>query len=73
MTRNRSGTADTVDEVRKMPLSNLNAEIAKCEWGFLNGGTSQGRKSFFKRLVWLEQVREEIHGTPAPKRSFRSQ
>jgi hypothetical protein len=41
-----------------LPLDQLNHEIGRCLWGYENGGTSQGRKSFFKRLVVLEGVRE---------------
>ena len=55
-----------------LPLSELNAEIQRCLWGYQNGGTSQGRKAFFKRLVLLERVRESTHGIAAQRRAFRS-
>jgi hypothetical protein len=55
-----------------LPLDKLNHEIHRCLWGYENGGTSQGRKSFFKRLVMLEQIRERAHGIPAKQRAFRS-
>jgi hypothetical protein len=55
-----------------LPLAELNHEISRCLWGFENGGTSQGRKAFFKRLVMLEQIREQAHGVPAKQRAFRS-
>jgi hypothetical protein len=49
----------------------IDSEIQRCLWGTENGGSSQGRKSFFKRLVWLEQRREELFEVAAPKRVFR--
>ena len=55
-----------------LPLDELNHEIGRCLWGYENGGTSQGRKAFFKRLVMLEQFRESAHGVPAKQRAFRS-
>ncbi len=55
-----------------LPLNQLNHEIGRCLWGYENGGTSQGRKSFFKRLVMLEGIREQAHGIPAKQRAFRA-
>jgi hypothetical protein len=49
--RSRSGTADFPNEAAKLSLAEFNADIQRCLWGFENGGTSQGRKAFFKRLV----------------------
>jgi hypothetical protein len=43
------------DVIAKAPLPELNHEIQRCLYGYENGGTSQGRKSFFERLVWLER------------------
>ena len=60
------------DVLAALPLDELNAEIGRCLWGYENGGTSQGRKSFFKRLVMLEQVREAVHAVPAKQRAFRT-
>jgi hypothetical protein len=54
-----------------LSLDDLNQEINRCVYGYTNGGTSQGRKTFFKRLVMLEQVREHAHGIPAKQRAFR--
>jgi hypothetical protein len=68
----RSGVAETGDEIAKLSLSELNTEIARMLWGYENGGTSQGRKSYFKRLVWLEEGRERLHGVAAKKRRFSS-
>ena len=54
-----------------MSLLEFETEIRRCLWGYENGGTSQGRKAFFKRLVWLEDQREEQYEVPAPQRAFR--
>jgi hypothetical protein len=56
--------------VAKAPLSELNHEIQRCLLGYETGGTSQGRKAFFERLVWLEKIREASHGVPAKQRRF---
>jgi len=58
------------DVIAKAPLSELNHEIQRCLYGYENGGTSQGRKSFFERLVWLEKIREASHRVPAKRRRF---
>ena len=68
----RSGVAETEEEVAKLPLDKLNVEIERCLQGAERGGSSQGRKAFFKRLVWLEKMREKIHGIPATRRLWRS-
>jgi hypothetical protein len=54
----------------KVPLSDLNHEIQRCLYGYENGGTSQGRKAFFDRLVWLEKIREASYGVEATARRF---
>jgi hypothetical protein len=69
--RKRSGTADSDAELVKMSKSEIEAEIQRCLWGFENGGSSQGRKAYFKRLVWLEQKREELFSIAAPRRLLR--
>lgn len=69
--RSRSGTADKPDEAAAMSRSEMDSEINRCLWGAENGGSSQGRKSFFKRLVWLEQQRENLFNVVAPRRVFR--
>jgi hypothetical protein len=56
--------------VAKAPLFELNHEIQRCLYGYENGGTSQGRKAFFERLVWLEKIREASHGVPAKRRRY---
>jgi hypothetical protein len=67
----RSGVAETEGEVAKLGLDKLNLEIERCLQGAECGGTSQGRKAIFKRLVWLEKMRERIHGVPAMRRLWR--
>ena len=67
--RSRSRVVDTEEEVAKLTLDEINAEIQRCLDGAYSGGQgSQGHKSFFKRLVWMEKMREKIHGIPAPRR-----
>ena len=67
----RSGVPDTDEAIAALSLAQLNAEIERCALGLSISGTSQGRKAFFKRLVWLEGLREKHHQIPAPKRDFR--
>ncbi len=68
--RRRSGTADTPAEVEQMSKPELDFAIQHCIWGYERPGTSQSRRAFFKRLVWLEKQREDLFGIPAPKRRF---
>lgn len=56
----RSGVAETEDEVAKLSLDELNREVWRCLDGSQYAGSSQARKSFFKRLVWLEKTRDKI-------------
>ena len=69
--RGRSGIVDTTAEAAVMSRTEIESEIARCLWGVENSGTSQGSKSYFKRLVWLEQQRENLFGVVAPSRAFR--
>lgn len=71
--RSRSKVASNENEFAKMTLDNFEAEIQRCLWGALNGGSSQGRKSFLKRLVLLEKQREIFFMISAPKRKFNSE
>lgn len=54
----------------QIPLHELNEEIDRCRRGYETGGTSQARKAFFERLVWLEKIRASAHGVPAARRRF---
>lgn len=58
------------DALASLPLERLNHEVSRCVYGYQTGGSSQGRKAFFKRLVMLEKLREEVHGIPAERRRF---
>ena len=60
------------DVLAALSLDRLDAEISRCITGYQTGGTSQGRKAFFKRLVMLEGIGERVHGIPAKQRSFSS-
>lgn len=68
----RSGAVETSADVDTAPLSWFNAEIKRSLLGYETGGTNQGRKAFFKRLVWIEGERERVHGVKAPRRRFGS-
>jgi hypothetical protein len=68
----RSGVPETSEELSRLSLDQLNAEVRRCLRGYEHGGSSQGRKAFFKRLVWLEAEREKLHGVPAKARRFGS-
>jgi hypothetical protein len=57
-------------EIAKVSISDLNHEIRRCLNGYETGGTSQARKAFYERLVWLEKIREELHGVPRKRRRF---
>ncbi|MCC8981128.1 hypothetical protein [Bradyrhizobium acaciae] len=70
MAGKRSNADETSADVRDMPLSWFNAEIKRCLHGYETGGSSQGRKAFFKRLIWTEAEREKNHGIAAPRRRF---
>jgi hypothetical protein len=65
-----AGEADK-DIIAEASLSELIHEIQRCLHGHETGGSSQGRKAFFDRLVWLEKVRAPSHGVPAQHRRFR--
>lgn len=57
-------------KLAELPLERLDHEISRCLYGYEHGGTSQGRKAFFKRLVMLEELRAAAHGVPAKRRRF---
>lgn len=70
----KSGSKGSDKELEKfssMSLPDINKEIDRCMWGSKNGGTIAGRKSYFKRLLCLEEIREEKHSIEAPRRDFR--
>jgi hypothetical protein len=68
----RSGVPDHDDDLDKLTLDELNAEIARCKSRLDHAPTTYLRKAFFKQLTWLERYRESAHGIPAPKRTMRA-
>ncbi|WP_162250786.1 hypothetical protein [Pelomonas sp. Root1217] len=58
--RSRSGTPTFSQEAAQLSLAEIEADIQRCLWGFENGGTRQGRKAYFKRLVWLGPARNPV-------------
>ncbi len=69
----RNSVAPSDPGVMKLPLDMLNREIAWAKHGYETGGSSQGRRAFFKRLVSLEGQREKFYGIDAPKRRFNKE
>lgn len=70
----KNSSSDSDKELKKfksMSLSEINNEIERCLWGAHNGGTAAGRKSFFKLLISLEKIREEIYNIEAPRRDYK--
>jgi hypothetical protein len=68
----RPDIVQTKEEAVRLPLSKMNNQITQARLGRELAGTSAAAKASFKRLVWLEAIREEVHGIPAPKRRFNS-
>lgn len=66
----RSGYPENDADLEELTLAKLNAEIQRSLFGYQRGGTSQGRKAFFKRLVWLEAARERLHGIASKPRRY---
>jgi len=65
----RSAIPTSEDEVAELSLEQLNGAIAMIEWRAQNNALShQLRKASFKRLVWLEEQREKLHGVARPPR-----
>lgn len=65
----RSRTPDADSDVKDLPLAELNDLIARADYRATKMKLSASlRKSAMKRLVWLEAMREQIHGIAAPKR-----
>jgi hypothetical protein len=68
----RSGLPDHDEDLEKLPLEELNAEIARVTSRLSYARTKYSKKSLFGRLIWLEAFRERKHGVPAPKRVMRA-
>jgi hypothetical protein len=68
----RSFIATTDGEVAALTLPELNGQIALLKWRAEKSGKSASlRRSAPRRLVWLEQRRESLHGIKAPMRKFK--
>ncbi len=65
-----SNIPKTSEDLSRLSVDQLNFHIKHCLRGYKRPGTSQARKAFFKRLVWLEAEREKLHGIPAKTRRF---
>jgi len=66
----RSKAPVTDKDAEKLALKELNGRIRFAEYRATKMKLSASlRKSAMKRLVWLEDRREQRHGVPAPKRS----
>ncbi len=58
-----------LEALEQHSLNQLNAEIRRCLMGFACG-SGLARRAYFRRLCWVEAMREKLHGMPAPKRRF---
>lgn len=67
----RSVIATSEEEVATLTLAELNGQISILKWRAGRPDASASlRKAAFKRLVWLEERRETLHGVEAPDRTF---
>lgn len=65
-----SASKKTKEEASEMTLEQLNTTIARMRHGWETGGSSQGRRAFFKSLVALEALREQRFQIEAPTRRY---
>ena len=70
MKKSASSTDAELKKVEEIFLDELNTWISQMRRGWETGGTSQSRRAFFKRLIWLEDQRERLHDIIAPKRRY---
>jgi hypothetical protein len=68
----RSGVLDHDEDIAKLTLEELDAEIARCTMRMRIAPNLYQRRSFFKRLTRLEALREKLHGVEAPVRRMRA-
>jgi hypothetical protein len=66
----RAWSPDSEEAAEKLTLAELNQRIATAKWRLDSAGNSQARKLSFKKLCELEQIRETLHGVPAPVRKL---
>jgi hypothetical protein len=65
----RSRAPEDEKDAEKLSLKELNGWISVAEFRATRMKLSASlKKSAMKRLVWLEDQRERLHGVPAPKR-----
>jgi hypothetical protein len=57
----RSGIIEHEDELAKLSLTELEAEIARCRIRFGTAPNTRARKSFGSRIHWLEGFRDRHH------------
>ena len=58
----RSGVLDHEEDILKLTIRELDAEIARCEMRREIAPTSSLRKSFEKRIHWLGRIRTRHPG-----------
>ena len=68
----RSDYPESDEEIAKLSLEELNAEIARCNQRMKIARTTYLRKESFKRIERLEIKRESLFGVPRVKRTFRA-
>ncbi len=68
----RSGIPTMGEDLTRLTLAELDAEIARAEHDLEHATISNNRKAFFRRLTWIEAYRETAHGVPAPVRRMRA-
>ena len=69
--RNRSNVTKQEEDIAKLALDELNAEVARRQTRMKIAPTTYLRKAFFKRIVQLETERERLFGLPRSKYSYR--
>lgn len=57
----RSGIIDHEEDLAKLGLAELDAEIGRCQMRVKIAPSSQFRKSFESRIHWLERFRFNHH------------
>ena len=57
-------------QVEVLTLEQLETAIFHAKFGWENGGSSQGRRAFFKSLVSFEAQREALFNIEAPRRRY---
>jgi hypothetical protein len=66
----RSAVATSEVEAASLTPSELDQQIALLKFRIGSRLSASLRRQALKRLVWLEEQREQLYGVPAPKRRF---